>query len=129
MMDFQEQKEIREAQALLVKPEGLDLGEPKVLEAKQEELVALECRASQVMTVDLALLEWLDHQANRVLWDSVALREQRVPQGKTVRQENGEQEETRGTVATGASRVRRVPQAERGVEVKEVKLVFKESWD
>lgn len=128
-MDYQEQKEIREAQVLLVKLEGLDQGEPKVLEVNQADLVALERRASQAMMVDLAPPGWLDHQANRVLWDSVALQEQWVPQDKTVRQENGEQEETRVTVATGARRVRQVPQAERGVEVKEVKLAFKELWD
>lgn len=128
-MDYQEQKEIREAQVPLVKLEGLERGAPKVHEVNQEELVALECRASQVMMVDLAPPGWLDHQANRVLWDSVALREPWVPQDKMVHQENVEQEETRETVATGVSRVRQVPQAERGVEVKEVKLAFKESWD
>lgn len=66
-MVYQEQKEIREAQVQLVKPEGLDRGEPKVHEGNQEDLVALEYRVSPVMMVDLALPVWLDHQANRAL--------------------------------------------------------------
>lgn len=128
-MVYQEQKEIREAQVKLVKLEDRDRREPKVHEVNQEELVALDCRANLVMMVDLALPGWLDNKANRALWDSVALEELWVPPVKTAHQENAEQEETRGIEATEASRVRRVPQAERGVEVKEVKLAFKEPWD
>lgn len=59
----------------------------------------------------------------------MALKELRVHQDKTAHQGNGEPEETREIVAPEASRVRQVPQAERGVEVKEVKLAFKEQWD
>lgn len=119
---------MREAQAKLVKLESLDRGDHQVHQVNQEELVALECRANRVMMGDLGLQGWLDNQANRVQWDSVALQELRVSQDETAHQENVEAEETRGLVVTEGNRVRRVPQAERGVKVKEVKLACKEPW-
>lgn len=66
-MVYLEQKEIREAQVKLAKPEGLDRGEPKVHEGNQEDLVALEYRVNPVMMADQALPAWLDHKANRAL--------------------------------------------------------------
>lgn len=78
LMVYQELKEIREAQGMLVNKAGLVLGDLEEQLANQEKQGILDHRVTLVMMDDQAMLVLLEFQASKVPWDSAELEELRV---------------------------------------------------